>query len=385
MPIRRLTVLFTTLLGLVAAILVAPAAGADDDSLYAVTVTITNEAPENGGLLTPAWVGFHRGSFDLYDRGVPISPELERLAEDGNTGPIADLFGATNNGTDATLLGPNGPIAPGESASRTFILNPALARSRYFSYASMVIPSNDAFVANGDPLAHRIFDRGRNFVAEDITIAGEMVLDAGSELNDEIPENTAAFGQTEPDTGQFENVGVAFHRGLNRPGSGGILDDPRFADADFLAPGYQVATITFEATELPDRRFATDLTGAAEVPPVDTPTTGDAAVRVDRNEGVVYRLAVRDADEVVAAHLHLGQPGENGPVVAILLDTAADPRSGRIVVSGDITDASLIGPLQGASVGDLMAEIAEGNVYVNVHSVDHPAGVVRGQLAADVS
>jgi hypothetical protein len=28
----------------------------------------------------------------------------------------------------------------------------------YFSYVSMVLPSNDAFVANGDPMKHMIFD-----------------------------------------------------------------------------------------------------------------------------------------------------------------------------------------------------------------------------------
>jgi hypothetical protein len=31
---------------------------------------------------------------------------------------------------------------------------------------------------------------------------------------------------------------------------------------------------------------------------------------------------------------------------------------------------------------DLVASIRAGNVYVNVHSVEHPGGVIRGQLKA---
>ena len=210
-----------------------------------VTVTIENLAPQNGGLLTPVWVGFHNGTFDTYDSGSPAAPELERLAEDGNTEPLANAFNGGGIGTaEATIPGPGGPLAPGDMATMNFVIDGSLPESRYFSYASMVIPSNDAFIANGNPQAHEIFDAAGNFLGADFIVLGAEVLDAGTEVNDEIPANTAAFGQAAPDTGVDENGNVGLHPGLLPAGSGGILDDPMFAAADFTADGYQVARIT---------------------------------------------------------------------------------------------------------------------------------------------
>ena len=50
------------------AILVAGSAAAVE-----VHVTIENLAPEAGNFLTPVWVGFHDGTFDVYDLGAPAS------------------------------------------------------------------------------------------------------------------------------------------------------------------------------------------------------------------------------------------------------------------------------------------------------------------------
>jgi len=211
-----------------------------------VTIVVENLAPENGTWITPVWVGFHDGSFDLYDPGAPASMALERLAEDGNTGPLAEAFAASGAGShQATLVADTGipPLAPGETATMTFVLDEHDPTSRYLSFASMVIPSNDAFIANGDPLAHRLFDAGGNFLGGFITIYGADVRDAGTEVNDEIPEHTAFFGQSAPDTGDPENGVVHDHAGPMPPGSGGVLDDPMFAGADFSAPGYEVARI----------------------------------------------------------------------------------------------------------------------------------------------
>ncbi len=150
---------FGAALALAATTLFTGAASAEQ-----VQVTIETVAPADGVFLTPLWVGFHDGSFDVYDRGAAISAGLERLVEDGNTAPFSDEFtvGAPT-GAQATLAGPGGPIPSGDSASGIFDLDPSV--HRYFSYASMVIPSNDAFVANGNPLAHRVFDPNGNWRA----------------------------------------------------------------------------------------------------------------------------------------------------------------------------------------------------------------------------
>jgi len=215
-----------------------------------IRVTIQNLSPSDGTLLTPVWVGFHDGAFDLYDRGSPVSSSLERLAEDGSTGFVSAAFAAHGGGgVDGTIAsGPFPPFAPGASASMSFSLDPLAPGNRYFSYASMVIPSNDAFIANGNPLAFEIFGPGGEFLGADFIVSGAMVLDAGSELDDELPANTAFFGQAAPDTGDSQGGVVELHGGFKPAGSGGILDGNfagfSFANADFLAPNYALARIT---------------------------------------------------------------------------------------------------------------------------------------------
>jgi hypothetical protein len=232
--LRRLSAVLTLALVFTA---VAPAS--------TLRVTITSLAPANGTFLTPLWVGFHDGSFDLYDIGAPATTGLERLAEDGDTGPLSAEFTASGAGmVQGTIPGPSGPLAPGQVAMMHFSIDGALAANRYFSYASMVIPSNDAFIANGNPLAHPIFDSTGNFLGADFVVSGAGVRDAGTEVNDELPMNTAFFGQANPNTGVPENGTVQVHSGFI-PG-GPILSTSMFASADFTAPGYQVARIQIE-------------------------------------------------------------------------------------------------------------------------------------------
>jgi hypothetical protein len=150
---------------------------------------------------------------------------------------------------DATIVGPMGPIGPGETASLLFDLDPFAANSMYMSYASMVIPSNDAFIANDNPTAIQVFDAMGGFVGARFVVTGSMVRDAGTELNDELPMNTAFLGQMMPNTGVTENGVVMLHPGFS-PG-GNILSSPMFTNADFTAAGYQVAEISVEAIPEP--------------------------------------------------------------------------------------------------------------------------------------
>lgn len=234
-----------------AALLVASAAAVAAMAATEVTVTITNLAPQNGTYLTPVWLGFHNGQFDTFNSGEAASAALERLAEDGATGPLSADFAASGAGAADGVAG-GGPFGPGASVQQTFMLDGSNPNARYFSFASMVVPSNDAFISNGNPLARQIFDGGGNFTPVDFIVAGSMIWDAGTEVNDEIPANTAFFGQAAPNTGVTENGVVALHPGFLAPGSGGILDAPMFANANFLAPGYQAARIqiTPEPTSL---------------------------------------------------------------------------------------------------------------------------------------
>ncbi|MEO0458651.1 MAG: spondin domain-containing protein, partial [Cyanobacteria bacterium P01_A01_bin.114] len=215
-------------------------------------ITVDNLAPTNGNFLTPVWFGLHDGSFDIYDRDVSLDefPGTEALVEDGINAPLAARFADTVPGVQGDLFGPTiPPVGPGESSTAIVEVD---AANQYFSYASMVIPSNDAFIANGNPLAHQIFDDAGNFIGADFVVLGSDVLDGGTEVNDEAEFSTAFLGQAAPNTGQDENGVVTPHPGFI-PG-GRILSTTdfngfNFTGADFTADGYEVARFRVELVE----------------------------------------------------------------------------------------------------------------------------------------
>ncbi len=173
-----------------------------------IQVTVENLNDDGGFFFTPFWLGVHDGSFDSYDGGALASlfPGITEIAEDGDTGPISMRFADESGGVDTTLTAPAGggpPVfAPGESAS-TVISVPNPSSNRYFSYASMVIPSNDLFVANGNPMAHEIFDAGGNFTGPVvIDIFGRGVNDNGTEANDGLGAAFSTLGGTATDTSE---------------------------------------------------------------------------------------------------------------------------------------------------------------------------------------
>jgi MYXO-CTERM domain-containing protein len=233
-----------------------------------VEVTIENLAPRYGTYQTPFWVGFHNGGFDVFDAGAAASMEVERFAEDGNFDPLQMLFAGSGMGAADGLVAPGGPFAPGDFASMMFDVSGNDPKARYFSFASMVIPSNDAFVGNDNAMAYQIFDDDGNFIGADFFIAGSEIYDAGTEVNDEIPDHTAFFGQSMPDSGVDENGVVHMHPGylgsFGNPGDNqSILADPMFAGADFTLPDYPVARVT--VTPAPGAMALLGLAGLAGV------------------------------------------------------------------------------------------------------------------------
>ena len=190
--------------------------GGNADGTRNIKINFTNSGPEGSTFLTPPWVAVQDGTFDIYDRGGPAADFLEALAEDGTVEPIGAAFAESGAvGEAGVITGPDGaaagPLDPGETGSITLTVDPQ--KSQFLSFASMVIPSNDAFISSpGDPRGIRIFDVHGNFVAEDVKITGADVLDAGTEVNTE--QDAAFLNQSAPDTGEDENGVVALHPGL---------------------------------------------------------------------------------------------------------------------------------------------------------------------------
>jgi len=401
-----------------------------------VTVTIENLAPDNGVFLTPFWVGFHNGNFDTYDRDAPVSHNLERLVEDGNTAPLSEEFLASGFGiVDGTIAGLEGeaagPIDPGETVTATFTLESTEATSRYFSYASMIIPSNDAFIANGDPLVREIFDADGNFLGAEFIVAGSQILDAGSEVNDELPESTPFLGQATPDTGVAENGVVTVHPGFLEGGrilseDGSSNNGLAFTGADFTAEGYQIAriTITEEPTviEIADPvSIISDLDGAQEVGDGDPDAAGTSVLTLnDTGDSLEYSLTVSGldfganglieggaqtedtSDDVTRLHIHNAARGANGPVVFSLFDIVTPELGNEVNIQGN-QDEDLEVVLNGdgsvtltgvweetdpanTALSEFVDEIRDGelgedlDLYWNIHTEEFPGGAIRGQL-----
>ncbi|MDX1449339.1 MAG: CHRD domain-containing protein [Acidimicrobiia bacterium] len=98
----------------------------------------------------------------------------------------------------------------------------------------------------------------------------------------------------------------------------------------------------------------------------------------DRNT-LCYVLLVDKISELGAApgnpymaHIHEGQPGENGPVVV----TLAWPQNGQSADCISVGDARITG----TTPAEIFAN--PGDYYINVHNAEYPGGAVRGQLGS---
>ncbi len=155
-----------------------------------VQISIENLSDNDGFFLTPLWVGLHDGSFDLFDPGTTASQGLEELAETGSAATLMTEFmgpgrlqSVAADPADFGSMANQPPVIdPGNTAMTSITIADPTAY-RYFSFASMVIPSNDAFIGNGNPTAYELFDAAGNFNGP-ITIDITSVYDAGTEVND---------------------------------------------------------------------------------------------------------------------------------------------------------------------------------------------------------
>jgi hypothetical protein len=125
-------------------------------------------------------------------------------------------------------------------------------------------------------------------------------------------------------------------------------------------------------------RFFAHLKGRNEVPPVDTRAQGQVLLKVDE-EGLHYTLIVANIEDVVAAHIHCGEAGVNGPVGVTLF--GGSPVSSNGILAQGTIDAPDAGNACGwTDIEDVVSAILNGEAYVNVHTLGNPSGEIRGQL-----
>jgi hypothetical protein len=106
------------------------------------------------------------------------------------------------------------------------------------------------------------------------------------------------------------------------------------------------------------------LTGTEETPPVTTKATGIGTIKIEKDKSVSGTIKTSGVDGI-AAHIHVGAPGEAGPPIITLVK--GDNGSWSVPAGAKLSD-------------EQYASFEKGNLYVNVHSQDHKPGEIRAQL-----
>ncbi|CAN5411614.1 hypothetical protein BH11BAC3_BH11BAC3_34160 [soil metagenome] len=163
----------------------------------------------------------------------------------------------------------------------------------------------------------------------------------------------------------------------------GTIADVRASFVDSLKDDDNQLYFNVHSTQIPgglirgqvneDIEFADDIamSGANETPnPVATTATGIALLRItsEKSQKVLYsKVSVTNleaGDALTAAHIHSAAIGVNGPVIVPLCAGAADFGTVKVTTLTDV----------------LYTTIKTGDTYVNAHSTNYPAGIIRGQV-----
>lgn len=332
---------------------------------------------------------------------IQIAGPVERIDQFKE---IETTFGATPNLQQ--LRWPPGNIAdsPEEALARLLELPGSHYSDPEFSWKWEMAPAgvgfldskalgpqyrNDLFVGAATPNL-----QGGYLFRFDLTGNRRKIAVDDPRLEDRVADNTAKHEGTESESLLF---GTDFGVGTDiQTGPNGNL----YVVSLSLGVVYEIYRLSKskgpEADPQGGEKFKTHLTGGEESTPRDTRAQGQATFELSADGTELhYKLNVANIENVIAAHIHLGPEGEDGPVVAFLFGPApaGGGRFSGVLAEGTITAADLVGPLAGQPLSALVDAMRAGNTYVNVHTDDgvpppntgpgdFPGGEIRGQIEA---
>ncbi len=115
--------------------------------------------------------------------------------------------------------------------------------------------------------------------------------------------------------------------------------------------------------------FTVDLTGGAQVPPVNTPGSGKANLTWDpASRTVTWSISFEGlSSPATMAHFHGPAAAGANASVTLWLSKKGEP---------------VVSPIKGEATltPEQVSQFEAGQWYVNVHTTDHPAGEIRGQV-----
>lgn len=235
------------LLGAVACVALLNCAVTSRAAIVDVSVQFDNLSPNNGISYAPIHIGFGNGIFDGFNSGSAAPAPIVTLAELGSGADWLPAFVAAEPNAVTGSLG-GGPILPGASVSQTFRVDTDV--TPFFTFAGMVLPSNDLFIGNDNPQAFRVFDNAGGLAINQIDQTGAQIWDAGSE---QAIANNAAFiaganaGNRVAENGvvSFELTELQTYNGL-QTGAGYTFD------SGLISGATPIGRFSFSVTAVPE-------------------------------------------------------------------------------------------------------------------------------------
>ncbi len=208
-----------------------------------VTITVENLAPASGIAFAPLHFGFHSGVFDAFDLGGVATAPIISVAEGGSGADWHPAFAAADPGAVRGTVG--GLLLAGATASLSVVVDPAL--NPYFTFAAMVVPSNDFFIGNDSPTRYRVFDADGTLLTAAIGQRASQIWDAGSEVFD--PAAAAFVGDNGLRTPQ--NSVVAFNF-AELAAFNGLSTGAGYTFTSGLSADTEIYRISFSAVPVPE-------------------------------------------------------------------------------------------------------------------------------------
>jgi hypothetical protein len=148
-----------------------------------------------------------------------------------------------------------------------------------------------------------------------------------------------------------------------------------------------VSMLAAPAVHSQTERFSASLSGAGEVPPINTAGTADFQMTIQQGT-ITFELSWAGLSAPAeVAHLHFAPSKVNGGVMIFLCGGGGQPDCPATTegsITGTITAANVTGPAaQGINPGDLdsaLEAVRDGLSYANMHNDNFPSGEIRGQV-----
>ena len=232
-------------LPLCAAAVAAVLPGTAQAALVNVTVTARSLVARDSVSFAPLRFGFNGGTFDAFNNGTTATAPIVSIAEGGSGSAWFPAFAAAD--PTATLGTAGGILLPGTTASTTVTVDTAI--NPFFTFAAMVVPSNDFFIGNDSPTQFRVLDGAGNLLINSIGQTTGDIWDAGSETFD---PTAAAFLVIGTNSLRTPQNGVVNRNFSELAQFDGLTTAANYVLNSGLTANQNIYRITFDVSPVPE-------------------------------------------------------------------------------------------------------------------------------------